>query len=398
MQLQEWSSRLCDEVRIGSRESNMLATTIASELSQIPEETAQEIRGSSEVSSEDRKEELSAFQTFMDQVNALPDVPPAFVRAQTVLQSYFCFVYVRESYFEALKKLLPSGSTAKRCCRFLLNDRVRAFRNAMAHGNWNYNDDFTGLVFWARKGSDPEEPMVRFEVCQLDLNFWQALARCVAYVTVSVSRREKRMGKWAKLDKQLQDWSPRLRDDLGIGREESNRLATTIASEVDKLPKGALDDVGAGSAVPFKHRVDELKAFQAFMDFVHSATSPGPAIVRAQVILQNYICFVYLGEWFITPRALLPAESTAAKCCVLLTNDPVRAFRNAIAHGNWKYNDDFSGLTFWARERSDSPGPMTRWEVSQLDLGFWQTLARCVAYVTASVLAIEPQIDSKLVN
>ena len=32
------------------------------------------------------------------------------------------------------------------------------------------------------------------------------------------------------------------------------------------------------------------------MDYVHRATAPGPAIVRAQVILQNYICFVYLGE------------------------------------------------------------------------------------------------------
>lgn len=195
------------------------------------------------------------------------------------------------------------------------------------------------------------------------------------------------MGKWAKLDKQLQDWSPRLRDDLGIGKEESGKLATTVASEIEKLSKEALQQDGSDSMILFKDRVDELTAFQAFMDYVHRATAPGPAIVRAQVILQNYICFVYLGEWFKIVRGLLPAESTAGKYCVFLTENPVRAFRNAIAHGNWKYNDDFSGLTFWAREGSDSLEPMTRWEASQLELNFWQALARCVAYVTASVLA-----------
>lgn len=194
------------------------------------------------------------------------------------------------------------------------------------------------------------------------------------------------MGKWAKLDKQLQDWSPRLRDDLGIGKEESETLATTIASEVHKLPGETLRGAGPDQQPLFKDRVDELTAFQAFMDYVHRAAAPGPAIVRAQVILQNYICFIYLNEWFKILRGSLPAESTSAKCCVFLNNNPVRAFRNAVADGNWKYNDDFSGLIYWAREGSVSAEPMTRWEVSQLELDFWQALARCVAYVTASEL------------
>jgi hypothetical protein len=122
------------------------------------------------------------------------------------------------------------------------------------------------------------------------------------------------------------------------------------------------------------------------MDYARRAPAPGPALVRAQVILQNYICFVYLDDWFKTLRGSLPAESTTGKCCVFLTNGPVSAFRDALAHGNWKYNDDFSGLIYWANEGRDSAEPMTRWEVSQLELDFWQALARCVAYVTASEL------------
>jgi hypothetical protein len=52
----------------------------------------------------------------------------------------------------------------------------------LAHANWRYNEDFSGLRFWARKGSDPNEPLSDFEVSQLELGFWQAFARCVAYV------------------------------------------------------------------------------------------------------------------------------------------------------------------------------------------------------------------------
>ncbi|MDA8351432.1 MAG: hypothetical protein M0038_22030, partial [Pseudomonadota bacterium] len=73
------------------------------------------------------------------------------------------------------------SSVTRKCARFLTNNPVRAFRNAVAHGNWRYRDDFTGLVFWARKGSDPSEDLHQFEVGQHELNFWQALSRGVAY-------------------------------------------------------------------------------------------------------------------------------------------------------------------------------------------------------------------------
>ena len=62
---------------------------------------------------------------------------------------------------------------------------MRAFRNAVAHANWTYRADCRALVYWARKGSDPNEPLEQFEVEQDDLSFWQALSRCVAYAAYS---------------------------------------------------------------------------------------------------------------------------------------------------------------------------------------------------------------------
>ena len=118
----------------------------------------------------------------MDAVHDL-QAAPGVVRAQVIYQNYVCFVYLGEACFRALRQIAPSGSNAKKCCKFLTDNPIRAFRNAIAHANWDYNDDFSGIIYWARKGSDPSEPMSRFEVAQHDLQFWQALARTVGYVT-----------------------------------------------------------------------------------------------------------------------------------------------------------------------------------------------------------------------
>ena len=75
------------------------------------------------------------------------------------------------------------GSITKKCTKFLLNNPVRAFRNSIAHGNWKYLNDFSGLEYWAHKDSKLNEPMTRFEVSRSELNFWQMLSRTVAYTS-----------------------------------------------------------------------------------------------------------------------------------------------------------------------------------------------------------------------
>jgi hypothetical protein len=185
------------------------------------------------------------------------------------------------------------------------------------------------------------------------------------------------------IDEQMQQWSTRLRDDLRIGPPESNQLFTTITKEVAALPDDAKQRVREASQIPLKTRIEELVAFQGWMDFVHSMTEPHSVIVRAQVVYQNYTCFVYLGEsCFNVLKKELPSGSSAKKCCKFLTDNPVRAFRNAIAHANWRYLPDFSGLEYWARKGAEPTEPMSRFEVSQQNLSFWQALARCTAYAS----------------
>jgi len=188
------------------------------------------------------------------------------------------------------------------------------------------------------------------------------------------------------LDDQMRAWSPRLRDDLRISPEASLTLATTIASEVNQLSESVRHVVLSATPVPLLQRLDELLAFQAFMDMARD-TKDTPELTRAQVIVQNYICFVYLTDaCFRVLRRNAPNGSTVKRCCHFLTDNPIRAFRNAVAHGNWRYKRDFSGLTFWARKGNDPNEIPTEFEVTQNELGFWQALARCTAYAAYTSL------------
>ena len=190
------------------------------------------------------------------------------------------------------------------------------------------------------------------------------------------------------IDEQMRNWSARLRDDLKIAPTESDALASSIAQEVRALSLEAKDRVRAASLVPLEARLEELIAFQKWMDLTHGSR-PHPAAVRAQVITELYICFVYLGEsCFGVLRKELPIGSVTRKCCKFLTENPVRALRNAVAHSNWRYLPDFSGLEFWAKKGADPNEQPSRFVVLQEELSFWQALARCTAY--ASYLSLIP--------
>lgn len=187
------------------------------------------------------------------------------------------------------------------------------------------------------------------------------------------------------LDNQMRRWTDHLQKDVRIGVQESFRLATTIRNEVSGLPEDVKIQIvqSAGTTISLRDRLDELDAFQRWMDGANSIASRlPPEVVRAQVITQNYICFVYLGEaCFKELRKCLPSGSTSKKCCKFLTDNPVRAFRNALSHSNWRHVKNSPSIEFWARKSDDKNEPLSHFEVSQKQLDFWQSLARCTGYV-----------------
>lgn len=188
------------------------------------------------------------------------------------------------------------------------------------------------------------------------------------------------------LDKQMKAFSEKLKGEIGLRDDEIGKVATTVAAEVRFLDPAAKAEVLAVSPVPLADRVKELIAFQAWMDLA-SEVVDNPAVTRAQVIVQNYVCFVYLSEaCFRALRKVAPLKSLTRRCCQYLTDNPVRAFRNAIAHSNWTYRADFRGLVFWAKRGTNPDEPLSRFEVLQEDLNFWQSLSRAVAYAAYTSL------------
>lgn len=185
-----------------------------------------------------------------------------------------------------------------------------------------------------------------------------------------------------RLDDQLVKWKYKLIRDVKVPSDTCDKISTTIELEIDRLTNEDRLKLTDASPVDLKTRIEELQAFQIMMD-TFNKMKPRPEIVRTQVITQNYISFVYLKDTlFETLRKISQPDTVTKKCCKFLLNNPVRAFRNSIAHGNWTYKQDFSGLEFWAYKGEPNDQPMTKWEVSGSDLEFWQALSRTVAYTT----------------
>lgn len=175
---------LQSRVKLSPEVSKKLATNIAADVRFLSSEHKAAVRTASPVPLEDRLTELQAFQGWMDQAGQIKN-NPFVTRAQLLTQSYICFVYLPEACFRILARVCASGSAAKKCSKFLSDNPIRAYRNAIAHANWTYKADFSGIVYWSRKGIDPNEPLERFEVTQDELAFWQSLSRCVAYAAFS---------------------------------------------------------------------------------------------------------------------------------------------------------------------------------------------------------------------
>lgn len=142
----------------------------------------------------------------------------------------------------------------------------------------------------------------------------------------------------------MRGFSDRLMDEVKLLPTMAEKLFTTISADVRFLSCEKKAEIRAASPVPLQDRLAELQAFQGWMDQAHTVRD-NPSVSRAQILSQNYICFVYLSEaCFRVLAKVCPSGSAAKQCAQFLSNNPVRAFRNAYAHSNWTYRKDFKAI------------------------------------------------------
>ena len=156
-------------------------------------------------------------------------------------------------------------------------------------------------------------------------------------------------------------------------------IPSTIYAEVRSLDESTHSRIRHDIAIPPEAYLEEMSAFQSWMDLARDARS-NPVIVRAQIMTQLYVAFLWLRDSLMTPvGSALPGTTTAAIVQFLCTDDR-RRLRNSVAHGRWRYLPDFSGLECWDGR------PPTMFTITSADLGAWQLVSR--ASTTAVLLAL----------
>ena len=164
---------------------------------------------------------------------------------------------------------------------------------------------------------------------------------------------------------------PELADDVW------RSLATTIHSEIAALDESTINRLRQTIMLPPERYVEELTAFQAWTEIAQSHKD-NPVVVRARVMTELYVAFVWLRDSVVKPTAATLAPGSALRCVEqFLSNGQRRHLRNAIAHGRWCYLPDFTGLEYWAEPSRGQPHE--RYEIANSELGAWQVLSRGTA-------------------
>jgi hypothetical protein len=158
---------------------------------------------------------------------------------------------------------------------------------------------------------------------------------------------------------------------------QSGSLASSMHREIASLDDVATNQLRRALLVPPERYSEELDAFNKWMEIAHS-NSGNPIVVRAQVMTQLYVAFVWLRDSVLAPAKEAVGTGTVLDAVVdfLRTGDR-RRLRNAVAHGHWCYKPDFSGLECWAKPQQR--GAHERFEISGDDLERWQALSRGTA-------------------
>lgn len=140
-----------------------------------------------------------------------------------------------------------------------------------------------------------------------------------------------------------------------IPADRWSRVAITIHGEVAGLDETVLKRLRAALLVAPERYAEEMAAFEQWGK-VALACSANPFVVRARVMTELYVAFVWLKDSLLRPTAkAVSDQSTLATVERFLSSGRRRMLRNAVAHGRWCYLPDFKGLEGWAEPSYGQP-------------------------------------------
>lgn len=193
------------------------------------------------------------------------------------------------------------------------------------------------------------------------------------------------------IDSQVANYKDYLINNVRLSESQSIQVGTLVEKELENLSKTVIEQLVADNPVPIQARHDELFRFQLMMDFINESLASeknlSPGLIGAQIVVQNYISFVYMQDnLFKILNKSIDSSSLVSKITEFLLTDKIRHFRNAISHGTWCYAEDYKGIKYWDwKDRKPNNG-YDEYFVEHDELGFWQTLSRGFSYVVIEKL------------
>lgn len=167
------------KLNIDKKYHSKIATYIDEELSKLDKSDIYKIKEFSPVDLNERIQELGRFDELVHKVlNNKDKISGNEMTCFITYRSYMLFVYIKDNCFEKTKAITHNGTITKKICTYLTENPVRAYRNAIAHGNFFYSPKDQEIIYYNR---NPANQITEYKLKMKEWNFWQELARGTAY-------------------------------------------------------------------------------------------------------------------------------------------------------------------------------------------------------------------------
>lgn len=217
----------------------------------------------------------------------------------------------------------------------------------------------------------------------------------------------------AAIDREIAHFEARIVEEIKIPQTRARAVATTVFEEVraikDELFLRKLKDA---SPLSVRHRLFLYEGYQIWERAIaptmacptSSSSLPpervGNAFHEMRAIIQMYMSFVFAGDGLFEKLAK-DGPTETRKCAKYVRKNPMRALRNAVAHGNWHLVHPDS-VRYWARKgggidpcpscgRAQKEEPLAEFTASGDDMNFYLALTKGVCW--AALLALDEHVD-----
>ena len=174
--LAEYSDALL-EMGIHPRDLDKLATRIRDELLSLDSQILKDKFSASYPSALSVNDQIVYNLTFSEKYFSLIYSDDSVNQTAVISANYLYFVYTQDSYLKAILTSAPKGGPSKVVAKFLTSGEVWRFRNAFAHGQWQYTGEGTLKDIEYRVGGRPSGQLAT--ITPQKLLFWHMLSKTI---------------------------------------------------------------------------------------------------------------------------------------------------------------------------------------------------------------------------